>query len=307
MKFHTDLQVEDIYRLYDEYEIFSLIFNEIPDLDQVYLSPFREDKNPSCYFEQKDKLYFVDWGEKTRSCITAIKDYFKLDTLTEVCTFIVSNLNKTSKSPYSNVLKKEYNTVIIPVKKEWTKEDIQYWKQFGISTQELEEDNVLSIKGYFINDIPYITDDLSYSIKISDKVYKIYRPYQSKKYKWRTNASPNDIVYYSYPKDYLIVTKSYKDCRVLRNLGYCAIWLQNEGAIPSDLDYIKSFNKIYIFFDNDTAGINAAYKLNNLLENKGKLIVSSIKHIKDVAEMWAYKGPEYTKNFLHASIMGTDY
>ena len=29
------------------------------------------------------------------------------------------------------------------------------------------------------------------------------------------------------------ITKSYKDCRVLRNLGLNSIWLQNEVAIPS--------------------------------------------------------------------------
>lgn len=307
MKYITDLTITEILNEYDHYEIFKLIFNEIPDLDQVYLSPFRKDNNPNCYFIEKDKLYFVDWADgKTRNCFVAIMEFFNLS-ISETCTFIVKNLKKTSKTPYHNILKKDKSTILIPIYRKWEERDKSYWyKQYNITIEQLEEDNVYPIKAVYVNNNVYSIDDAAYAIKLKDNVYKIYRPYQSKKFKWLSNASPNDIIYYNYPKDHLVITKSYKDCRILRNLGYCAIWFQNEGAFPSDLSYILSFNKIIVFFDNDDAGIHAANKLIKLINKKCINISSPILYIKDLGEMWTFKGPEYTINFLNASILGTD-
>ena len=66
---------------------------------------------------------------------------------------------------------------------------------------------------------------------------------------WDLDNSDSDI----------IITKSYKDWRVLKNRGFQVIWFQNEGMIP-DLKLLKGFKHrtFTILFDNDKAGIKAA-------------------------------------------------
>src|SRR4029077_4179226 len=67
----------------------------------------------------------------------------------------------------------------------------------------------------------------------------------------------------------LIITKSYKDHRVLRNVGYNnVIWFQNEGCIPDRWilnNLVRRFKRIIVLFDSDYSGTMAAIKLCNIL------------------------------------------
>ena len=56
-----------------------------------------------------------------------------------------------------------------------------------------------------------------------------------------------------------MITKSYKDYRVLRNLGVNVTWFQNEGAFPDNLDdIINDYKDVIVFFDNDFTGLAAS-------------------------------------------------
>jgi hypothetical protein len=70
--------------------------------------------------------------------------------------------------------------------------------------------------------------------------------------------------------DTLYITKSYKDWRVLTNLGKDAIYFQNEGMLP-DISilsmYISVFNQVIVLFDNDKAGIPASNKVVKYINN----------------------------------------
>ena len=100
-----------------------------------------------------------------------------------------------------------------------------------------------------------------------DKI-KIYQPYGGK-YKWITNCDEDNIGNFdNLPPTgrELIIQKSYKDHRVLRNLewGLNVIWFQNEGCVPSMdilVNLTQRFEYITIFFDNDEDGMKAAQKL----------------------------------------------
>ena len=66
----------------------------------------------------------------------------------------------------------------------------------------------------------------------------------------------------------LVITKSYKDWRVLKNIGLNVIWFQSENMFPSISilqDLASRFTNFTILFDNDEAGIKAGEKLLNLL------------------------------------------
>ena len=113
---------------------------------------------------------------------------------------------------------------------------------------------------------------------------KIYRPHSpNKEGKWYTDCSQNDVgCIDSLPDegDLLLITKAYKDCRVIRNQGVFSVWFQNEGMFPS-VEIIKNlckrFKKIIIWFDNDSAGLTNSKLLmdyiNSIEPNKASTIV----------------------------------
>ena len=141
---------------------------------------------------------------------------------------------------------------------------------------------------------------------------KIYRPYGTSESKWFTNCTQNDIggidsVIFS-SKD-LLITKSYKDYRVVKNLSINTVWFQNEGMIPNAtiLKFLcKKFKRIIIWFDNDEAGIRAAKLVASHIQSlfPGKVVicihldVDLLKEgIKDPSDLEAKKGKEKLINF----------
>jgi hypothetical protein len=95
---------------------------------------------------------------------------------------------------------------------------------------------------------------------------KIYRPYGPKHSKWISNCEKDSIGGLELEMvDNLTITKSYKDYRVLKNLGYHVVWLQGEQIIPNT--YILEIllasvrKRVTILYDNDKAGIEGSKKI----------------------------------------------
>jgi hypothetical protein len=306
---------EELLNTFSQKEIFKIIFKEYPEIGKYYTSPFREDDNGDCYFTwYNNLLWFVDWADKNRNCIQAIKDYYNLNNLRNIIDFITININNLSleKPEYNSktIKKQKEQSIIVPLKREYELKDILFWKRFGISKEQLEEDLVFPIKAINILKkewIRYNYDDESYCITLAKNTYKIYRPFQKGKLKWLSNGNQNIINGITNSNsDKLIITKSYKDCRVLRNFNYDSIWFQSENTIPDDFileSFVKNYKNITILYDNDRAGIIGAQKLNKKLSLvthniKVKTIYSDVTYIKDISEMYCYLGESYTFNFL---------
>lgn len=151
----------------------------------------------------------------------------------------------------------------------YTKHDRDFWDQYEISRANLEEDNVKSNRRILFNSRsnPHRLTALdvipSYTYLFGDHK-KCYQPYADSKLKWKSTCTEEDIGGWDQVEaSNLIITKSYKDWRVLRNSGYNTIWLQNEGCkIPFDkLIKLQSIPTKFILFDNDTPGQIAAKSL----------------------------------------------
>src|SRR5690606_14990145 len=141
---------------------------------------------------------------------------------------------------------------------------------------------------------------------------KIYRPYGDENSKWFTNCTQNDIgAINTLPQEgeLLIITKSYKDCAVLRNQDIDTVWFQNEGQIPSPTilrNLCKRFKKVLVWFDNDSTGIKASKlvvsHINALLPGKARAIHLDVelleKNIKDPSDLEAKKGKKELTKFL---------
>ena len=107
----------------------------------------------------------------------------------------------------------------------------------------------------------------------------------------------------------LVITKSYKDCRVLRNLDLNSIWLQNEVTIPSRNifeDLCNRFKKIFVIFDNDSTGLAFSKKIVDTINsikagvaiNSSLPVYYSLEGIKDSSDLVKNKGLEELTKFL---------
>ena len=163
------------------------------------------------------------------------------------------------------------------------------------------DDKLFSVQSYSIvredSFRHYIPDNICYAYTdFPDNKKKIYSPYD-KKLKFCGNITAKDIGNINnipVKGEKLIITKSYKDCRVLRNLGYTSIWNQNEGMIPPLYllqDLSDRFNDIIIFYDNDNAGINAGIKLKQTFANIQKEVsvyyIPLTYKVKDISDFYA--------------------
>jgi hypothetical protein len=161
----------------------------------------------------------------------------------------------------------------------------QFWKPFEVSSEDLKTDFTYSVKS-----IIYEKDGKktllfpkgpAYAYTFPSGRVKIYQPYETE-FKWTANVTKYDIggtTFKHYPesKD-LYVCKSYKDGRINNNLGYNTRWIQGEGwEVPEEIlkQWYEEYERIFIFFDNDRAGIQGALNL----ANKANALLNTDKFI----------------------------
>lgn len=259
---------------FTEEQIFGLVFDEIEEYKFI-CSPFREDNNPGCWFEiYNSKLYFCDFGSGTRvniDCFEAVRLFYNIDSFPKVLQYIWNNVKEVNSFvPLSKEHKEKNKKYINIVPRDFYHCDKEFWSKYEISKQNLIDDSV-----YAVSKINYKTDndkknihiecyDICYAFtEFEDDRKKLYFPFKQKEKRFKSVCNKNDIGsinHIDYNNSTIVITKSYKDCRVLRNQGINSIWLQNEGCLPDKeifFPILNEFKNIIIFYDNDETGIKA--------------------------------------------------
>jgi hypothetical protein len=312
---------EYISSIYSEYQLFSFYLNRDIIINKLYNSPFRKDNNPSFkIYELNNKLYFKDFGGDGDSgnIYSLVMKLFGLSTYTQALNKIWGDviLNKTNSqnSLFCNYKNKSYikkkSTTDIQVKvRQYTLQDLEYWKSYGICYNTLKKYKVYPISYIFINNIAYPAEEYAY-IYIEKKesiiTFKIYQPY-SKKFKWLNKHD------YSIHQGYtllpvvgniLIITSSLKDVMSIHDiLSIPAIAPQAETVSMKKSvirEYKNRFKNILVLMDNDEAGIINAikYKKNYDLD----LIFTPSTNFKDFSDMVKIEGVRETKNYFNSLI-----
>ena len=325
----------EILKYVTEEDIYELVFGYKPEEYDKVCSPMRVDYSPGAFFSRSpytDKLLFIDFGDPNNThydCFSAVKTYYNLPNFYQTLVFIYNhlikgqNLTKREQINKTVTIKPEDKRVkIILQTRPYLIMDKIFWERYGIDKSHLLEDRVLPITKYKVESIvkgSYINSAHTLSYAYTDFPSgnkKIYFPYRDGNKRFLTNCSKNDIGGLSkldFNDPQLVITKSYKDYRVLKNLGYNCIWLQNEGMIP-DIDVLKTFipyfEDIIIFYDNDETGIKASLKVKNFIDsNFGKnCYILNLpeklleQKIKDPSDMYYLKGKQELINFLNTNI-----
>lgn len=293
-----------------EYDIYQAYIGNFK-VGMIYNSPLRKDKTPSfgCFYSKKTKqLLFKDHG--TGQCGNVVKFvelYTGKTNYSDILQDIVQRLKITNDTKL--VSSKQYipstETVIGVVRQEFTETDINYWKQFNISTNTLKKFGVSSIKYYLCNGVVksiYKNENPMYAYKVYNH-FKIYKPLADKYTKWRNNLTELDIQgFKQLPKtgDILIITKSMKDVMCLYEMGIPAISPSSESTFIPDkvLEQLKKrFKRIIIMFDRDGAGITYLRKMSRKTGLEGMLVHKKFK-AKDISDAIRDNGFEKVKNWL---------
>ena len=259
---------------FDQYSLIQNLIHISPNEHQRICSPFRQDSHPNCYFEwYNGRLRFVDWADNKNIDVIGITQLIhncNLPTALEIL-YDLWYLQITTQSNYVSVTKTvnktEFN--IQYTTREWTELDKLYWSRYGITTSQLNADNIYSVASYtkiknVAQTVHNSANNLSFAIQLNG--IKIYNPLW-KDEKWVTTCKTDDIGNQGFMDDFtdnrLVITKSYKDSRVIRNQGYNCIWNQNEGQLPSEQkieELGRYYTNQYLLYDNDDAGKKASDK-----------------------------------------------
>ena len=319
-----------ILQYISEEDLFEHILGFVPKEYDYICSPLREDNNPGAFFQRglySNKLLFIDYADSynnTYDCFAFIQRYYKLPDFYQTLQFIQHNIiekQKLEKTVTQNISTKDVSrkkAELIIEARPFNKTDGLYWGKFGISKKNLMDDKVFPVQKIFLKNgrkgdksIPVYTKCYAFT-DFKENRKKLYFPYKKGKFRFLSTCTRNDVDVEKINRNskQLVISKSYKDCRVLRNLGVNTLWFQNEGAFPENLqEIIEGFEDVAIFFDNDNPGINAAMKLESLINNSFRHVARTVhfetklleKGIKDPADMYSKMGVEKLEHFLSSN------
>jgi hypothetical protein len=275
------ITLNELLEITTEAEIAAKYLN-IDSIPCVIKSPLRPDNNPSfgVYSPDGKKVKYIDFATKESGSIFDLlctiwnKDFN--DTIINIYnnTDISHNIKIENKTKKSAVIHNSPVDMKCKIRN-WEDWDIEYWKSYGISLEWLKYANIYPISHKIIikdgKRHVFGADKYAYAFvefKEGKTSLKIYQPFNTRGFKW-ANCHDKTVIslWTKIPKtgDKVCICASLKDALCLwANTGVPALALQGEGYPISStaINELKSrYNKIYILFDNDKAGLEDAEKL----------------------------------------------
>ena len=303
-----NISVKNVLSKVSDFDLIHYYFgiNEVPC---IINSPLREDKHPSFGFYSSDgiKIHYKDLAtNESNGIFDLLSKYWGLsigDTLFRVWKDIPNITNVSSHITKSEHIFRHGNysadTDLKCKIREWKDYDIEYWKSYGITLKWLKYANVYPISHKIVikGDKRYVfpADKYAYAyveFKEGKTTLKIYQPYNTKGYKWSNRHDSSVIsLWTKVPEtgDKICICSSLKDALCLSaNTKIPAIAPQGEGYNMSDTavkELKRRFNKVYILFDNDEAGLIDGQKLS---ESTGfiNLVLPSEYGEKDISDLY---------------------
>lgn len=313
--FSKGINQESIIQYYTGIEITS---------KKLFLSPFRADKKITCslYKSKNGKLYIHDFAtnEHTDCFQTVMKlyncNYYQaLEIIAEDFGLIKRGLFSKNVSEKPKIVSplKESETCKIQVQiKDFTKEELNWWKQFGIDYKLLKKYHVYSLQHIFLNGRLSFSSAQNNPIfgyyfgkdKNNNELWKCYFPTR-KDYRFIGNLNHKILQGYKQLRDssdLLIINKSMKDTIACRALGYDSISPNSETTFPTERqieEFKKRFNHILIIFDNDKPGLHNLWKIRKQYPNLNYFWIPKELGAKDLTDLIKLKGFDNVKELVN--------
>lgn len=308
----SSVSLEDILSKVSEGDILSfyLGINEVPC---IIHSPLREDKKSSFGLYSIDgvRIFYTDLSTKEKGGIFDLLSNMWRVNYKEVLERINKDISKfsinsqiKSYTPCNIRTSHSYNNSIdLKCKiREWRDYDIEYWKSYGISLKWLKYAEVYPISHKIIikdgKQYTFGADKYAYAYvehKEGKVTLKIYQPFNKSGYKWANKHDTSVIsLWTKVPQqgDIICICSSLKDALCLwANTGIPSIAIQGEGYTISNTainELKRRFNRVFILFDNDNAGLINGEKLS---QQTGftNIVLPKIEEIgspKDISDLY---------------------
>jgi 5S rRNA maturation endonuclease (ribonuclease M5) len=293
----------------------------VPKANKLYKSPFRKEDRASCsfYIGKSGDLLLRDFGVGTSlSWVNIIMRKYSCS-FWKALRIAAEDLDLVDKNSFRDVYKLieipkvESSLTNLQVQiKDFTEEELDWWNSYGVTESTLNKYNVFSIQTTFINGVIHtfsspISPIFGYYFGKKDdiEVWKIYLPKNKNKgYRFLTNAKESVIQgWKQLPKtgDIIVITKALKDVMLFNELGIAACAPNSETVFLTEqrIEQIKQrFKKIYICFDNDSAGISAMRKLKKQYPEFTYTFIPR-KYSKDISDFCKRFGKDKTRKFVY--------
>lgn len=313
--------------IFEKYLGISNIYTILTE-EQMIVNTLRKDDFPTCTFKVynnggKIKLWFRDWGEPNgMDCFDLVQRLAScgFNEALELIAFHFGLLSAEKETEFKYVMtpiqildlvKKQSKITELRIKStDWTKEHIDFWKQYGLEREDVIYDTI-PIKLYWYNKSRFTVNRIGFAYTFSNSYdYKIYLPYADKtKGELKFIHNRADIVQgerqLQYNKRVLIITSSNKDVKVLRkqarvnDFDFEVVAPMSETT-PIAKDKIAFFNTKYdyilLYYNNDKQGIESAIAHSKLYNCP--YIVNPVDYPKDPSDVCKNLGEEKLTEFL---------
>lgn len=296
----------------------------IPVKKGLVRNPLRNDHHPtaSFYRNKSGELIFKDFGSNFYGNFISVVMQRYNCSYHEACEQIAKDFNiinsdcENLKPVQVSTTKFKYSgpTKIQITKQDFSKSELEWWKQYGITEAILNKYNVMSCKYVFLNGQLKVQSKEGFPIfgyfmghKNNTELWRIYFPKRTE-YRFMSNTSASLIQGFKQLPDkgkLLVITKSMKDVMCLRSLGIIAIAPNSENLFVSDelLEQLKTrFKHIVVFYDNDLPGIS---NMCNIKKKHPELLYFFIKRLygaKDISDFYKLYGRDKTLTFIKDTI-----
>lgn len=315
---------QEVLLKYNSEETYMEHYLGIPVKKGLFKSPLRRDNTPTCSFYRDScgRLIFKDFrGDFYGNFIEVVK--YKYGVSYPKALTIIANdfgikqnpelkVNKSCIKEYSNNKLEKSEESIIKVKiKDFTEEELDWWRSYGITLNTLKKFFVFSCEIVFLNDQIYSYSSSTsfnfgyfYPSKDNNKQYwRIYYP-QNRKYRFISNWNKTMIQgIHMMPKsgEFLVITKSMKDVMLCYELGIPAIAPNSENLFITDSQWdniVIKFKHIFLLYDTDLAGVANSKRIKKKFPKIQVLLIPRKYKAKDITDLYKKLGTEKMLNLV---------
>ena len=306
---------EFLFSKIEPYDVYRYYIGEFT-IGQVRKSPFHKDNNPSFgVYMRNGRLLHNDFSDdKYRGdCIDLVQQLFNLDTK-RATKKIAKDFGIADGKDESERITSQYSKPFMDQKRHsfiqvstraWVKEDAEYWKQFGITKEQLKADEVYPIKDLFINRRKERTDkgELVYAYRYNEG-FKIYFPNRPKGERWKSNIPitivENIKILDDYDPSVVLITKSKKDRLVLSRYFPHVLNVQNETRACFTEQFVERLKGriVGINYDSDDTGVRNCTNITTEFGYRYINVPREFLPIKDFADLYRLYGEELLINIL---------
>lgn len=277
-----------------EYDIYRYYIGSEIKLNTMMRSPFHKDKHPSFSIgvSSSGRMVWRDYAMDEKGGWTdMVARMFNLtypQILEKVCKdmYLLDGKDEHQKiiSQYTQPVIESRQTLIQVTTKKFTADDMKYWGSYLIGKEELQKENVYSVKDYYINRVKQVLkkDERCYAYYYEGRGMKIYHPDRTRdEGRWKSSipCSLVENIENLNGDKRVLITKSKKDRVVLSQIvPYVVLSVQNEGSSGYTEEFRKQLEdrEVIICYDADDAGVKNCKKI---CDTWGYRYVNTPKHL----------------------------